>query len=165
VVHSKARVEFSEANSLVYPAMRGFSTYLDKSSIDPGLRELIKVRASQINQCAFCLDMHIGLARKLGESNERLDMLCAWRDSPYYSEAERVALELTEAVTNISVQGVPDTLYEKVRLHYSAEEYVDLLAVINVINSWNRFMVAMGQMPKIKSISTETASQNSSGSE
>jgi len=146
----KPRVEASEANPRIYPLMREFSAYLETTGIDAKLRELIKIRASQINRCAFCLDMHIREARAHGESDERLDLLCAWREAPFYTAAERVALELTEAVTLIAENGVPDAVYERVREHFTAEQYVDLLAAINVINAWNRFMIAMGHTPPIR---------------
>ncbi len=145
------RVAFSEANPKAYPAMKELSGYVEHSSIEASLRELIKVRASQINGCAFCLEMHTRQAREQGETEQRLYLLSAWRDAPYYNEAERAALELTEAVTLISEQGVSDELYERVRQHFTAEQYVDLLMTINVINAWNRLMVAMGHMPPQRS--------------
>ena len=145
------RVAFSEANPKVYPAMKEWAGYLEHSSIEASLRELIKVRASQINGCAFCLEMHTRQARENGETEQRLYLLSAWRDAPYYTEAERAALELTEAVTRIAEQGVSDELYARVRQHFTAEQYVDLLMTINVINAWNRLMVAMGHMPPQRS--------------
>ena len=154
----KVRAEFWEANPQAYTAMRGFSTYLEKCSIDAGLRELIKIRASQINGCAYCVDMHVQEALKRGESHNRLHRLCVWRESPDFTDAERAALELTEAVTRIAEHGVPDALYERTRLHFNLEQYADLLATINVINSWNRFMVAMGQTPPLRSNVDKSAS-------
>ncbi|HLK61396.1 MAG TPA: carboxymuconolactone decarboxylase family protein [Chthonomonadaceae bacterium] len=141
------RVAFSEVNPKVYPAMKEWGSYLEQSSIEASLRELIKVRASQINGCAFCLELHTRLAREQGETEYRLHLLNAWRETSYYTEAERAALELTEAVTLISHQGVPDELYARVRQHFTAEQYVDLLMVINIINAWNRLMISMGHMP------------------
>lgn len=141
------RVAFSEANPKAYPAMKELSSYVEHSSIEASLRELIKVRASQINGCAFCFEMHTRQAREQGETEHRLYLLSAWRDAPYYNEAERAALELTEAVTRIAERGVSDELYERVRQHFTAEQYVDLLMTINVINAWNRLMVAMGHIP------------------
>src|SRR4051794_7269042 len=113
-----ARAELKDANPKIYPLMRALTDYLEVSSIDGQLRHLMKIRASQINGCAFCLDMHLGEARKDGISQERLDLLCVWREASYFTDAERVALELTEAVTLISQSGVTDALCELVRKHY-----------------------------------------------
>ncbi|HLO03214.1 MAG TPA: carboxymuconolactone decarboxylase family protein [Symbiobacteriaceae bacterium] len=123
-------------------------TYLKTTSISPLLQKLIKVRASQLNGCAYCLDMHTHEARALGESQQRLDCVSAWRECPFYTEAERVALELTEAVTLIATGGVPAELYERVRAHFTESQYVELVLVINQINSWNRIAIATGQFPQ-----------------
>ncbi len=141
------RLDMQAATPKVYAAMAGFQKATQESDLDAGLRELIVVRASQINGCAFCLDMHIREARSLGIPDHRLHLLCVWREAPGFSEAERAALELTEAVTRIADGGVPDALYEKVRRHYSEEQYVGLLTTINAINAWNRFMIALGAVP------------------
>ncbi len=117
------------------------------SSIAPIVQELIKIRASQINRCAYCLDMHVREALELGEDPRRLHTLSAWRDTPFFTEAERAALELTEAVTRIAEGGVPDDVYARVREHYSEAEYLDLLLIISVINVWNRLNVALHAMP------------------
>ena len=141
------RLDIKAVSPALYAHMIGFRKLQEESGLDAGLRELIKIRASQINGCAFCLDMHVRDARKIGLSDDRLHMVGVWREAPGFSEAERAALELTEAVTRISEGGVPDALYEKVRRHYSAEQYVDLLTTIGVINLWNRFMVGIGAVP------------------
>lgn len=101
----------------VYQLMSQFEKYMKTTEIDHKLIELMKIRASQINGCAFCLDMHTKDARANGETEQRIYCLSAWRETPFYQESERVALELTEAVTTISANGVPDDLYERVRLH------------------------------------------------
>ena len=142
-----SRPDIQKVSPAVYAHMRGFTKLLAESGVDAGLRELIKVRASQINSCAFCLDMHVKEARRLGISDDRLHLLNAWREAPGFSDAERAALALTEAVTLIAKGGVSDALYNQVREHYTAEQYVGLLTTINVINAWNRFMVALGAVP------------------
>ena len=118
--------------------------YTKTTGIDHKLRELIKIRASQINGCAFCLNMHTTDARKLGETEQRLYCVGAFRECTFYTEAEKLALELTEHVTLISDMRVPDELYKRVREHYSEKEYVDLVILINQINSWNRLSISMG---------------------
>ena len=141
------RLSMQTAAPQVYAGMVGLQKATQESDLDAGLRELIKVRASQINGCAFCLDLHVHEARKIGISDDRLHLLNAWRDAPGFSEPERAALELTEAVTRIAEGGVPDALYEQVRRHYSQEQYAGLLAAITVINAWNRFMIGFGAVP------------------
>ncbi|MEO7902577.1 MAG: carboxymuconolactone decarboxylase family protein, partial [Capsulimonas sp.] len=115
-----------------------------------GLRELLKVRASQINGCAYCLDMHVQEARRHGVTDDRLHLVAVWREAPCFHEAERVALELTEAVTRIGEGGVSDVLYERVRAQFTERQYVGLLTTITVINSWNRLMVGVGAIPTMK---------------
>lgn len=117
---------------------------LKKASIDHQLQELVKIRASQINGCAFCLAMHTSDARKIGVSEEEIFLLNAWYDTNIYSEKTKLALELTEAITLISQHGVSDELYRRVREVYSEEEYTDLVFVINQINFWNRLSISMG---------------------
>lgn len=117
---------------------------LKKASIDRHLQELVKIRASQINGCAFCLAMHTSDARKLGISEEEIYLLNAWHDTNIYSEKIKLALELTEAITLITQGGVSDSLYQRVREAYSEEEYTDLVFVINQINFWNRLSISMG---------------------
>ncbi|RXZ77779.1 carboxymuconolactone decarboxylase family protein [Paenibacillaceae bacterium] len=121
--------------------------YVKKSGLDHNLWELIKIRASQINGCAYCLDMHTKDARAMGETEQRLYMLNAWREAPFYTEAERAALALTEAVTKISDAGVPKELYEQVRNHFDEGQFVDLIMAINAINCWNRIAISTGMVP------------------
>jgi AhpD family alkylhydroperoxidase len=118
-----------------------------KSGIDHKLWELIKIRASQINGCAYCLDMHTKDARAMGETEQRLYMLNAWREAPFYTEAERAAIALTEAVTKISDAGVPQELYEQVRKHFDEGQFVKLIMAINAINCWNRIAISTGMVP------------------
>jgi AhpD family alkylhydroperoxidase len=105
--------------------------------------ELVKIRASQINGCAFCLHMHTADARKHGETQERLYLLNAWRESPLYSDRERAALAWTEALTRIAETQAPDDVYEEVRKHFSEQETVNLTMLIGMINLWNRFAISM----------------------
>ncbi|MFJ7700308.1 carboxymuconolactone decarboxylase family protein [Lysinibacillus fusiformis] len=124
--------------------MMEMEKYTKKNGIDRRLRELIKIRASQINGCAFCMNMHTADAQKMGETEQRLFCISAWRECTFYSEEEKVALELTEHITLVSEMRVPDDLYKRVRNYYTEKEYVDLVILINQINSWNRISIAMG---------------------
>jgi AhpD family alkylhydroperoxidase len=112
------------------------------SGLEASLLELVKTRASQINGCAWCLDMHTKDARARGETEQRLYLLSAWRECTCYSDRERAALAWTEAVTQIAVAGVPDALYEEVRRHFDEKAIVDLTLAIIAINGWNRMNVA-----------------------
>ncbi|WP_286166393.1 carboxymuconolactone decarboxylase family protein [Peribacillus frigoritolerans] len=120
--------------------------YTKTSGIDRNLRELIKIRASQINGCAYCINMHTADARKMGETEQRLYCISAWQECTFYSDAEKVALELTEHVTLISNMRVPDELYNRVREHFNEKEYVNLVILINQINNWNRISISMGNV-------------------
>ncbi|MBA2939845.1 carboxymuconolactone decarboxylase family protein [Paenibacillus sp. CGMCC 1.16610] len=121
--------------------------YVQKSGLEHKLWELIKIRASQINGCAFCIDMHTKDAVAAGETEQRLYLLNAWREAPFYTESERAALALTEAVTRISDAGVPKELYEQVRKHFDEKQFVDLIMAINGINCWNRMAISTGMIP------------------
>ena len=121
--------------------------YLAASGIDPKLLHLIKVRASQINGCAFCIDMHSKDARAAGETEQRLYELNAWRETPFYSQRERAALEWTEALTLISQTHAPDDVFERVSAHFSEKEIVDLTYAIANINTWNRLAIAVRAVP------------------
>jgi AhpD family alkylhydroperoxidase len=115
---------------------------LDRVDFDPRLRELVQLRASQLNGCAYCIDMHTKDARAVGESEQRLYGISAWRDTPYFSGRERAALAFTEAVTLMAGDHVPDAAYEAVAAHYSPDEVAALLALIITINAWNAVGVA-----------------------
>ncbi|MCR8643418.1 carboxymuconolactone decarboxylase family protein [Paenibacillus sp. N1-5-1-14] len=143
----KVRINHQQANPEVYRTMLKLEGFLKASGIDPILNELIKIRASQINGCAFCLDMHITDLRKMGESEQRINLISVWREAPFYTEKERVVLELTEAITLIASNGVPQELFERVREHFTEEEYVTLIMAINTINSWNRIAISTGMFP------------------
>ncbi|MER5543449.1 carboxymuconolactone decarboxylase family protein [Streptomyces sp. NPDC002589] len=123
-------------------AMSALSAAAKKGLGDPVLAELVMIRASQLNHCAFCLDMHLQLARKHGESEDRVQMLNAWEETEdLYSERERAALALTEAVTLLT-DGVPDEVYERAARHFTEAELAHLIGLIAVINGWNRLMVS-----------------------
>lgn len=141
------RINYMQVAPEVFQMMRQFEVYAKSTGLDPKLIELIKIRASQINGCAFCLDMHTKDARHIGETEQRIYLLNAWREAPFYSDAERAVLGLTEAVTDISLEGVPDELYQLVREHFDEKQYVDLIILINTINSWNRLSIAVNAVP------------------
>ncbi|TAM86559.1 MAG: carboxymuconolactone decarboxylase family protein [Jatrophihabitans sp.] len=121
--------------------MSAFSSRSAESGLDPLLAELVKIRASQINGCAYCLDMHTKDARALGETEQRLYAVSAWWDTPFFSAAERAALRLTEAVTRLEHQEVPDEVLDEARRYFDDEAVGKLLLAIVVINSWNRLMI------------------------
>jgi AhpD family alkylhydroperoxidase len=127
--------------------MTGMERYVHQSGLEPQLLELIKLRASLINGCAYCVDMHTKVARSLGESEQRLYAVSVWRETPYYSERERAALAWTEAVTLVSVDQVPDDVYDVARQAFDEKELVDLTAAIVAINGWNRLAIAFRTVP------------------
>ena len=128
-------------------AMYALEQYIAGCGLEHGLIHLLKLRASQINGCAYCIDMHSKDARALGETEQRLYELDAWRETPFYSDRERAALAWTEAVTLVSQTHVPDSTYEEVRKHFSEKEIVDLTFVVTTINAWNRLAIALRAVP------------------
>ncbi len=127
--------------------MRGLEDYLAESGLEPSLLDLVRTRASQINGCAYCIDMHTKDARARGESEQRLYELDAWRETSFYTERERAALTWTEAVTLITYGHVPDAIYNEVRQHLSEEELVNLTLAVVAINGWNRFAISFRTVP------------------
>lgn len=127
--------------------LRKLEQYVHGCGLDPLLLELVKTRASQINGCAYCLDMHAKDARAQGETEQRLYALSAWREAPFYTPRERAALEWTEALTLISQNDVPDELYERVRQHFAQEELINLTLAVVAINSWNRLAIPFRSVP------------------
>ena len=123
-------------------AMLALSREVETSGLDRRLFELIKIRASQMNGCAYCIDMHTQEARLAGESEQRIYALNAWRETPFFTDRERAALEWTEAVTRVGDTHVPDDLYDRARLHFEEPELVTLTFAVVVINSWNRLAVS-----------------------
>jgi AhpD family alkylhydroperoxidase len=136
------RIDYTKVGSGALRAMYGLEKYLAESSIEKPLRELIKVRASQINGCAYCIDMHWKDARAGGETEQRLYGLVAWREAPYYTERERAALAWTEELTLIAEHHVSDKLYEQTRRQFSEQELVDLTLAVVTINAWNRIAIS-----------------------
>jgi AhpD family alkylhydroperoxidase len=127
--------------------MRTLEKYVRICGIEPKLLELIKIRASQINGCAYCLDMHTKDARAQGETEQRIYALNAWRETPFFTEKERAALAWTESVTQVSTSQVPDEVYEIVRQHFDEKEIVNITTAIVAINGWNRFAVSFRSVP------------------
>ncbi|MCD2166779.1 carboxymuconolactone decarboxylase family protein [Comamonas koreensis] len=143
----QTRLDFYTADPAIMKALLGVENQIAKGSLDILLKELVRLRASQINGCAFCLDMHVTDAVKAGESSRRLATVAAWRETPFFSDRERAALAWTEALTLVSHDHVPDAVWEAVRPHFSDAELMELTAVITSINSWNRFAIAFRKMP------------------
>lgn len=127
--------------------MRTLEKYVRTCGIEPKLLELIKIRASQINGCAYCLDMHTKDARAQGETEQRIYALNAWRETPFFTEKERAALAWTESVTQVSTSQVPNEVYEIVRQYFDEKEIVNITTAIVAINGWNRFAVSFRSVP------------------
>jgi AhpD family alkylhydroperoxidase len=145
------RIDVARVSPAAYQAVSALQKYVDQSGLDAKLRELIKIRASQINGCAFCLAMHTRDARKLGETDERMHLLNAWHEAPVYSERERAALGWIEAITLVTQGHVPDEAFETVREQFSEKEIVDLTAAAVAINTWNRIAIAFRIHPQVES--------------
>jgi len=133
----------------VYQALNAVQSYVEKSDLEPKLMELVKIRASQINGCAFCIAMHTRDAIKLGESQDRLFLLNAWDEVGIYTPRERAALAWTEAVTLVSNGHVPDAVFEEVRKEFSEVELVNLNMAVIAINAWNRMAIAFRAQPQL----------------
>ena len=138
----KQRISVFEKGQGAMKALYGLGIYLAKSPVEQPLLNLLYFRVSQINGCAFCLDMHSQDLRAIGESEQRLYVLDAWREAPFYSDRERAALAWAEAVTKISGSDVPDDVYEEARKQFSEEELIDLTLAVITINSYNRINIA-----------------------
>ena len=141
------RLEYAKVAPEGYKAMLALELYVKHSGLEPSLLELVKTRASQINGCAFCLDMHTKDARARGETEQRLYTLSAWEETPFFSERERAALAWTEAVTLVAETHVPDAIYERARSQFSEKELADLTLAIAAINGWNRLSIAFRKEP------------------
>lgn len=138
------RVAYNDVAPDGMKIMMDMEKYTKKSTINRVTRELIKIRVSQINGCAFCIDMHTSDARKMGKTEQRIYCLNAWNECTFYTLEEKVALELSEHITLIRTKRVPEDLYKRVCEYYDEKQYVDLVLIINQINSWNRISIAMG---------------------
>jgi len=136
------RIAYGRVSADGVAALSSLESYVRHSGLEHSLLELVKTRASQINRCGYCIDMHTKDARAGGESEQRLYLLPAWREAPFYTERERAALEWTEALTQISENDVADELYQRVRRQFDEKELVDLTLAVTAINSWNRLAIA-----------------------
>ncbi len=137
------RTDYARVAPGALHAMLGLQRYTQESGLEQPLLELVRIRASQINRCAYCLDMHTKDARAAGETEQRIYVLDAWREAPFYTPRERAALAWTEAVTRIG-DGVSEELYDSVREEFSDKELADLTLAIVTINGWNRLAIALG---------------------
>ena len=136
------RLDYVKAAPDGVGVLRQLERYLKEAGLEPDLMELVKLRASQINGCAYCIDMHTKDARSQGENEQRLYGVTAWRETPFYSERERAALAWTESVTRISEDQVPEEIYQQVKQHFTERELVDLTLAVIAINAWNRLAIS-----------------------
>ena len=141
------RIDYLKSARGAYHAMLGIEHYLQQSGLEESLLHLIKLRVSQINGCAYCIDMHWKDLRAIGESEQRLYGLDAWEESPYYTDRERAAFAWAESVTNIQQGHVPDAVFEHVRPFFNDKELADLTLAVTAINSWNRLSIAARTIP------------------
>jgi AhpD family alkylhydroperoxidase len=141
------RIDVTSVSPGALKAMLGLSTHLQRSGLDPKLIDLINLRVSQINGCAYCIDMHWKDLRAAGETEQRLYGLDAWRESPYYSERERAVLGWAEAVTDAATTRVPDVNFDEVRAHFNDTQLADLTLAVAAINAWNRLNIAFRTTP------------------
>ena len=142
-----ARIDLMRATPGIVQSMLGLEKQVSRAHFDGRLLDLVRMRASQINGCAYCLDMHSKDARAAGETEQRLYGLEAWRETPYYSDRERAALEWTEALTLVAQTHAPDDVYERVRQQFSEDEVLHLTLAIVAINGWNRLNIAARTVP------------------
>lgn len=143
----KERMDYGKAAPGATRAMYGLESYIKECGLEKSLIELVKLRASQINGCGYCIDMHTKDARAQGEKEQRLYALVAWKESPFYTERERAALAWTESLTLIADNHVPDEVFEEARQHFSETELANLTLVIITINGWNRFAISFRDEP------------------
>ncbi len=141
------RIDYQRAAPGALKAMRGLEDYVRTCGLEHDLLELVKLRASYLNGCAFCVDMHSKDARAAGESEQRIYAVPVWRETPFFTERERAALAWTEAVTELGRSGVPDALFEEVRAHFTDDELVNLTMAVVTINGWNRLAVSFRSEP------------------
>jgi AhpD family alkylhydroperoxidase len=151
------RMNFMQAAPDTIKALMALEAQIQGSGLEQSLIELVKTRASQINGCAYCINMHTQDARKHGETEQRLYLLDAWQEAPVYSERERAALAWTEAVTLIADTRAPDDLYADVRKHFSEAETVNLTMLIATINAWNRLAISFRSVPPVRAKAASAA--------
>jgi AhpD family alkylhydroperoxidase len=142
-----ARLDFYKANPAAIKALLAAEERIVGSKLEKSLTELVRLRASQINGCAYCVDTHAADARKAGETDRRLAAVVVWRETPFFTARERAALEWTESLTRVADSHVPDASWEQVRPYFSDEEIVDLTLLVATINTWNRFAIAFRKTP------------------
>jgi AhpD family alkylhydroperoxidase len=151
----QARLDGQKVAPGAYRAMAALESYVRNSSrLEPSLLELVRMRASQINGCAYCIDMHSKDARAMGETEQRLYALSAWRETPFFTDRERAALVWTEAVTLIGSSHASDEIYEEVRQRFTEEELVNLTLAIVAINGWNRLAIGFRTVPGSYQVTT-----------
>ncbi len=136
------RIRVNDLEPESYKAMYGLEKYLNSTSLSKSLRELIKIRASQINGCAFCIDMHTKDALEFGETNRRIFAISAWWESPLFDEKEKTALQMTDEITKISDKGLTSETYKRAKANFSDNEIAQIIMAISVINVWNRIAVS-----------------------
>ncbi len=136
------RIDINKLEPNAYKGMIGLEKYIRSTNLQPLLREMIKIRASQINGCAYCIDMHSQEALKLGEKQRKIFALSAWKESPLFSEDERAVLQLTEEITMVSTHGVRDETYNSALKFYSENELAQIIMQVIIINSWNRIAIS-----------------------
>ena len=141
------RIDYLKSARGAYHALLGIEHYLEQCGLEESLQNLIKLRVSQINGCAYCIDMHWKDLKALGESEQRLYGLDAWEEAPYYTDRERAALTWAESVTNIQEGHVPDGVFERVKEFFNDKELADLTLAVTAINSWNRLSIAARTVP------------------
>ena len=142
------RIKYYDVAPEAMTALKQTFTYIESASIDARLRALIELRVSQINNCAYCLDLHARQARQAGEDQQRLDVLAAWRETSFFTEREQAALAWAESVTLVHETKVPDSVYEDARRHFSEKELVDLTLIIGMMNLLNRLGVSFRHSPR-----------------
>jgi uncharacterized peroxidase-related enzyme len=142
-----SRINYYQVAPEAVNKLAAVTKYLESSSLDPLLRALVEIRISQINGCVYCVDLHSEQARRLGETQQRLDTLPVWYESPYFDERERAALTWAEALTDISQSRAPDADYDRLCEYFSEKEIVDLSIAIALMNAWNRISIAFRKMP------------------
>ena len=141
------RLNFYKASPDAIKAMQGLEERIAKSGLDKNLVDLVRLRASQINGCAYCIDLHATDARKAGETERRLAALQVWEETPFFTDRERAALEWTESVTRVAETHVPDDVWARVKPHFTPMEIVDLTLLVGTINAWNRIAIAFRKLP------------------
>jgi AhpD family alkylhydroperoxidase len=143
------RIEYTKYAQEAHKSLYALEKYISTCGLDRKLIHLLKLRASQINGCAYCIDMHSKDARAIGETEQRLYELDAWRETPFYTDKERAAMEWAESLTLVSQTHVPDETFEAVKKHFSEKEIVDLTIVVGLINLWNRLAISMRAVPGV----------------